>query len=277
MTRGIQALMIGIGVLSFAVCAGVDEGHAADGATSSRVVALGEAGPGVIESGLKEVLEKKFLGMSVKAVTKTEVPGWYLVETDTGSPDGIMYIHEGGRYVLSGGLFDIAVGRNLTQEYVSDRQARILASLNRGQLLVLNPTSPRVKDPVLIFDDPDCPVCRRMHPEVKQLVDAGVPVGVVLFPLMRPHPDAYRKSVAIWCSSDRASALEQVLLGSPIESPVQSCDHPVDANLKLAKQLGVNQTPIVFLPNGRRIEGFHKAADILAALNLPSTHTSDEK
>ena len=276
MAGALHHLVIAVGMLAVGAFSVLEPTYAGE-IPSSGAAAQSESSVKQVEAGLKDVLEKKFLGMAVKSVSKTEVPGWYLVETDTGSPDGILYIHEDGRYVLSGGMFDIAVGRNLTQEYVSTRQARIMSAMNREQLLVLTPAAARLKDPVLIFDDPDCPVCRRMHSEVKQLVDAGVPVGVVLFPLMRPHPDAYRKSVAIWCSSDRAAALDQVLSGAPIESPAQSCDHPVDANLKLAKQLGVSQTPIVFLPNGRRIEGFHKAADILAALNLPVSAVTESK
>lgn len=269
MAHAIHDVMVAVGVLALCALAGVNTSYSAEQAVPVHAVVEAAVAGQDSESALKEILEKKFIGMAVKSVSKTEVPEWYLVETDTGSPDGILYIHKSGRYVLSGGMFDIANGRNITQEYVTTRQSRIMSTLNREQLLVLNPSSARVKEPVLIFDDPDCPVCRRMHSEVKELVNAGVPVGVVLFPLMRPHPDAYRKSVAIWCAADRATALDQVLSGSPIESPAQTCEHPVDANLKLAKLLGVNQTPIVFLPNGRRIEGFHKAADILAALNLP--------
>ena len=65
---------------------------------------------------IKTVIEQKFPGMKVLRVSKTEIPGWLLVESDSDRVENYRYVHESGRYVLCGALFDIQVGRTVTQE-----------------------------------------------------------------------------------------------------------------------------------------------------------------
>jgi|CXWL01.1.fsa_nt_gi thiol:disulfide interchange protein DsbC len=221
-----------------------------------------------VSAKLKAVVEQKFPGIQIRRVEVTEIPEWYLVETETDSPDGIMYMHRDGRYVLAGNVFDLDGGRNLTSELSYGRHLHVLSALNATNTVELKPLRAPVSGPLIIFDDPDCPVCRQMHGEVKKLVEAGVPVSVVLFPLMSIHPDAYRKSVAIWCAEDREAVLHHAMASQPVEVRSETCSHPIDENLRLAKRLGVHKTPTVFLPNGRRIEGFHSASDLLSMLHL---------
>ena len=61
----------------------------------------------VYKRQIKTVIEQKFPGMKVLRVSKTEIPGWLLVESDSDRVENYMYVHESGRYVLSGALFDI--------------------------------------------------------------------------------------------------------------------------------------------------------------------------
>src|SRR5512140_927283 len=82
------------------------------------VIAFGQASLGSERSDVPQMLqstmEQKFPGMNVRRVAKTEIPSWYLVETESDSPEGLWYVHESGRYVLAGGMFDIQLGRNVT-------------------------------------------------------------------------------------------------------------------------------------------------------------------
>lgn len=217
---------------------------------------------------IKTVIEQKFPGMKVLRVSKTEIPGWLLVESDSDRVENYMYVHESGRYVLSGALFDIQMGRNVTQEYVRERQQALLAGMDTSKTILLSPMQSKLERPVLVFDDPDCRFCQQFHPEVQKLVEAGVPVAVVLYPLVRTHPDAYRKSVAIWCAPDQAEALGRALMSKPVMGEVGACSHPIDENIKLGKRLGVNSTPMVFLPNGQSFAGYRPASEVLALLQI---------
>ena len=150
---------------------------------------------------IKTVIEQKFPGMKVLRVSKTEIPGWLLVESDSDQVENYMYVHESGRYVLSGHSSIFKWAEMLRKEYVRDRQQALLAGMDTSKTILLSPMQPKLERPVLVFDDPDCRFCQQFHPEVQKLVEAGVPVAVVLYPLVRTHPDTYRKSVAIWCAS----------------------------------------------------------------------------
>lgn len=220
------------------------------------------------EGAVRATFEAKFPGVTIKQLSPIEIPGWYLVETDGAALEAsILYVHESGRYVFSGGLFDLASGRNLTREYLRRKQQEVLSGLDLSKVILLKPQAEAQREPALrpivVFDDPDCPFCRKFHPEVKKIVQAGVPVAVVLYPLVRPHPDAYRKSVAIWCAEDRAAMLDHALAGQPVPSPEQPCAHPIDENLKLGHDLHVSSTPSIFLPNGTLVLGHRSAEEIL--------------
>lgn len=218
---------------------------------------------------VRATFEAKFPGVRIKHLAQSEIFGWYLVETDGAQLDAsILYVHESGRYVFSGGLFDLASGRNLTREYLRRKQQEVLATLDLSKVILLKPQTETQSEaalrPVVVFDDPDCPFCRKFHPEVKKIVQAGVPVAVVLHPLVRPHPDAYRKSVAIWCAEDQTAMLDQALAGQPVPSPELPCAHPIDENLKLGHDLHISSTPSIFLPNGTLVLGHRPAEEILA-------------
>lgn len=217
---------------------------------------------------IRGTLEEKFPGMHIRRVVLSEIPGWYVAETDSDGMNSFMYVHEGARYVLSGAMFDIQMGRNITHEYIRDREHKLLLQMDYTKTIVLKPAVERVDKPILVFDDPDCPYCQKLHPEMKKLVAAGVPVAVVLFPLVKPHPDAYRKSVAIWCATDPNGVLDQALTAQPVQSPEVPCQHPIDDNLKLGKKLGISKTPTLFLPSGQRLEGYYTAEQLLAMIHF---------
>lgn len=252
-----QRAVVGLTVAVMMVCGAIAFGQASQGSERSDVPQM-----------LQSTMEQKFPGMNVRRVAKTEIPSWYLVETESDSPEGLWYVHESGRYVLAGGMFDIQLGRNVTQEYMRERERRVLDSLDLSKTILLQPESPKTTKPLLVVDDLDCPVCQKLHPEIKKLVSSGVPVAVLLHPLTTIHPDAYRKSVAVWCSSDRAASLDKALTAQPIENPAQLCQHPVDDILKFGRRLKLHKTPTVFLPSGQRLEGFVSADQLLSMLQL---------
>ena len=202
-----QRVGVGWAVAVMVTCGVVAFSHASQGSERSDVPHM-----------LQSTMEQKFPGLHVRRVAETEIPSWYLVETESDSPEGLWFVHESGRYVLAGGMFDIQRGRNVTQEYMRERERRVLDSLDLSKTILLQPEFPKTTKPLLVVDDLDCPVCQKLHPEIKKLVSSGVPVAVLLHPLTTIHPDAYRKSVAVWCSSDRAASLDKALTPQPIEN-----------------------------------------------------------
>ena len=50
-----------------------------------------------------------------------------------------------------------------------------------------------------------------------------------------------------------------------------TCDNPVEKNLQLGRQLGVNSTPTLFLANGERLSGGLALNDLKELLDQPAT------
>jgi len=128
---------------------------------------------------------------------------------------------------------------------------------------------PQAKHRIVVFDDPDCPYCRKFHKEMKKIVRErkDVAFDILLFPLTNIHPQAYKKSLTIQCKRS-IPLLEQAFAGKKLPEP--DCKtQAVDENIAAAKALGIGGTPAIVLPDGRLIPGYVKASRLLKLLDEP--------
>ncbi len=202
-------------------------------------------------ASLIERAQPLFPQAKIDAVEPTPIPGVYEVR----SGKTILYMDEGGRYVLLGELYDFQGRKNLTAERILAMRATRFDELPLQHAIRLGPEHGARR--LAMFDDVDCPFCRRFHEEtLPALLRDGVTVYVFLFPLERLHPQAKAKSEAVWCSADRAQALEAAMLGQPVPSAGGQCTSPLPAIKALATRLGITGTPTLILDTGSRIDGF---------------------
>lgn len=213
-------------------------------------------------ASLMERAQPLFPQAKIDAVEATPIPGLYEVR----SGKTILYMDEKGRYVLLGELYDFQARKNLTAERILAMRATRFEDLPLQHAIRLGPERGTRK--LAVFDDVDCPFCRRFHEEtLPSLLQDGVTVYVFLFPLERLHPQAKAKSEAIWCSDDRAQVLEaafrnpgdwqsQTTPGGITKALPQKCEAPLAAIHALATQLGVTGTPTLVLDTGEIVEGF---------------------
>lgn len=135
--------------------------------------------------------------------------------------------------------------------------------------------SPNAPKKVIIFDDPDCPYCRRLHTEVKKILEQrkDIVFYIKLFPLVSIHPEAYDKSRAIVCEKS-VNLLDDAFAGKKLPKPWEGllpglsekkdCGiKEIDANLKLGQTLGIEGTPAIILPDGRLVPGYVDASALL--------------
>lgn len=128
------------------------------------------------------------------------------------------------------------------------------------------------KHKVVVFYDPDCPICSSLHREMKKVVNARSDIAfyIKLFPLAKIHPYAYRKSKIINCAKtdeEAASLLEQAASwGTYLPEP--SCDsEAVERNLALGNSLGLPGTPAVSFSKQDIAYGAYRAEALIAVVD----------
>lgn len=215
---------------------------------------------------------KAFPGATIRDWQPAPMAGMFMFTVNT--DERVFFVDGAGRYLLAqAALFDLEKQENWTQGFIFAKRRELLAAVPLGDAILYEPAQVtdgmKATSPVLVFDDPDCPFCRELHEEVKQLVLAGVPVAVFLHPVERIHKGATVKSQYIWCATDRAAALDLAMSGQPVPAPAQLCDSPSDGNLVLAKKLGGGPTPYLVFPDGRTLAGGKPATEIMRLLGMP--------
>ena len=219
----------------------------------------------------------KLLGAGVDRVLKVDqadVPGLWAVEVEKQNQKFPVYIDYSKAYVVTGNIIRLADKKNLTREQVAQDNRVDVARIPLQDALVLG--DPQAKTRVIVFTDPECPFCRRLHAELKKVVaaDPQIVFFIKLFPL-KMHPTAYTVAKSIACNHS-LEMLEASYAGKPVPPPVCT-SHEVDDNLALAAQLGIHSTPTLILPNGIVMPGYRSAEDLLKLLGsdkaAPATET----
>jgi len=124
----------------------------------------------------------------------------------------------------------------------------------------------KAKHKLIIFDDPDCPYCQKLHKEIKKIIEKRKDIAfyIKLYPLPM-HPQAYEKSKAVLCENSM-KLLDDAFEGRDV--PKAKCDGKLlDENIALAKKLGISGTPGIILPDGRLIPGYVEADVLLKMID----------
>jgi thiol:disulfide interchange protein DsbC len=215
-------------------------------------------------SQLLERLQSLYPSTRISAVHPTAWPGVFEVAMGA----NLAYVDATGRYFLFGHLYDMRQQRDLTAER-KDAMARIdFGILPLADAL----TEVRGKGTrtLAIFSDPDCPYCRRLETELRGLDD--VTIHTFLLPLASLHPGAHAKAVSVWCAADRLSTWQALMLRDALP-PKADCPHPMDRNIALGEQLGINGTPTLIAADGRVLAGAASRDQIESWLSGTATST----
>ena len=223
------------------------QGQEASAAQGEARSAVTPAAPAPADtSPLNERLQALYPSTRFGAIHPTAWPGVFEVAMGA----NLAYVDATGRYFLFGHLYDMRQQRDLTAER-KDAMARI----NFGSLPLADAlTEVRGKGTrtLAIFSDPDCPYCRRLETELRGLND--VTIHTFLMPLASLHPAARGKAVSVWCAADRLATWQALMLRD-VMPPQADCPHPVDRNVALGEQLGINGTPTLIAGDGRVLAG----------------------
>lgn len=192
-------------------------------------------------------LQMKFPGATISNVVKSAYFGLYEARFD----DRMVYTDAEVTYVLVGSVFDANTKQNLTDARLRELTRVTWASLPLG--LAFKRVRGKGTRKFAVFADADCPYCRRLEGEIKQLDD--VTIYTFLFPLDKLHPDAARKSALIWCAPDVAQAWETYYDSGKLPDNSARCATPIQETARLGQRLRLVATPTLVFADGTMIPG----------------------
>lgn len=211
-------------------------------------------------AAIKKDLQAKFPDAKSMAVTKLPYGNLYEIVADS---EYVFYTDDKVSFILHGNLFDGKNQKNLTELKMRELQKAQFDKLPFDNAIkVVKGNGKRV---VAVFSDIDCPYCRRLEDELAKVTD--VTIYTFMFPIDSLHPDAARKSRAVWCAPDRAKAWDDLINRKIEPKNPGTCDNPVAKTVELAEKLGVRGTPAIFFADGKRIPGAIPAEQLEKHLN----------
>jgi thiol:disulfide interchange protein DsbC len=212
------------------------------------------------EVAVKRQFELRFPGMTVTSVTPAPIPGLYEVFVH----GQLLYSDAEVKYVLQGALIDAASRRNLTEDRLAKLNGIPFDQLPLDQAIKI--VKGDGKRRVAIFEDPDCPYCRRLEQQELTRID-NLTMYILLYPLEELHRGATDKSIRIWCSPDRAKAWSDAAVKGVNPTSPPNCKHPIESLKKFAEARGIRATPTLVFEDGSRVAGAIPAAEIEKRLN----------
>ena len=222
-------------------------------------------------SEIQEVLKKiNRPEARILSIQMSVVVGLYEVVIDNKGRYELFYLDLSKGYLIPGPIIELITGINKSVEKLTELEKKRRVDLSRiplGDALILG--NKKATNKVIVFTDPDCPFCGKLHTEMKKVVEKRKDLAfyIKLLPL-QIHPDAYWKSKSILCN-ESLKFLEDNFEKKPIPKPDPNCQtKEVDENINLAKEFGINGTPTAIFPDGSVHAGFLEADRLIEMVDL---------
>lgn len=214
-------------------------------------------------------IEQRLSGLlpnvSDAVINETPMPG--IMEVRIGSD--ILYMSDDGRYLFQGRVVDLETQRDLTDAAMASVRKDQINSLDRAEFVSFGNDGADYE--LLVFTDPDCGFCRRLHEKMDEYNAAGIRIHYLAFPRAGEGSQTYNNMVSVWCADDRQGAMDVAKAGGTPRAA--TCDNPVLEQYQLGQRLGVTGTPSLMTFNGDIIPGYvppdqlRERLDRLAAAN----------
>jgi thiol:disulfide interchange protein DsbC len=162
----------------------------------------------------------------------------------------LYYVDAGVNFVIAGRMYDARTREDLTQKRLDVALKVDFKSLPLDRAVkTKRGDGSRV---IVTFEDPNCPYCKKLWQNMKDMTN--VTIYTFLYPIL--SADSNEKARAIWCSKDRASTWDNYMVGGKAPAPASAdCKNPLEQNIALGRQLGINGTPTIIFPDGSRAAG----------------------
>lgn len=210
-------------------------------------------------SAIKQAIERHTAGqVQVDEVKATPAPGIFQVISE----GEVFYTDASGRFGFVGGaLVDMQAQQDLTAPVVE--QLSSVAFERLPLHLAIKQVQGTGARQLAVFEDPNCPICRVFTKFLDELDD--VTIYRFMFPVIDPSSQELAR--VAWCAADRPAAWEAAMSGRRIAGD-QACDITGLADiLKFGEKHRIQNTPTVFLANGKRLIGATPPDQFIAELD----------
>ena len=207
-------------------------------------------------------LKPFFPTIKTENISSSELEGFYEVVL-TNPQIEVLYISLDGRYVIQGAVTDIELMANLSTKRINSEKIKVLNTIDENNKIVFKAENEQYI--LHVFTDVDCPYCAKLHANMQAMNSLGITVKYLASPIEQLHPNAQSAMEKIWCAEDKAIAMHNYKTNRYLpNSP--DCINPVEDQLAISKQLGVNGTPSIFLENGSNIPGYQEPNQLLNSI-----------
>jgi thiol:disulfide interchange protein DsbC len=162
----------------------------------------------------------------------------------------LYYVDPAVTVVIMGRMFDVRTREDLSQKRLDAALKVDFKSLPFDRAIkTVRGNGSRV---LATFEDPNCPYCKKLWQNMQVL--NNVTIYTFLLPIL--SQDSQEKAKAIWCSKDRATAWDDFIVqGKAPPAAAADCKTPLEQNLALGRDFGINGTPTIVFADGSRGAG----------------------
>jgi len=203
---------------------------------------------------LDEVLKSSFIypklvqdikkgNIEVRGVKKD---GFYIINIKTKRGNGNIYITEDKKYTIIGNVIENKTQKPLTAKFpINEEIVKEGVSFTFG----------KGDKEIYLITDPECPYCKMLEKEKREILENNYKVHVILFPLSF-HKDAKAMSYYILSGKDdkeKSQRLQEVLKGSnewknykPTKEEKEKLDNILNKAKKAVEEIGAMGTPTIY-------------------------------
>lgn len=174
----------------------------------------------------------------------------------------LAFVSGDGGFLIAGEMYQVNPGylvnlqeqeRQEAEKAFGPQRAKLLAAVDKKDMVVYTPKKD-MKGHIYVFTDIDCGFCRKLHGQMKAMLDKGIEVRYLAFPRAGVNSNSGKKLATTWCAKDPTDMMTRFKRGENVA--LAACDnHPIAEQYLLGQSVGVRGTPAIVLESGQMIPG----------------------
>ena len=204
----------------------------------------------------------KPIGGEVVSVENSEVPGLWRIELKAKGKTIPLYLDYSKSFMIAGDVIRLKDRKNITDQRFQELNPIETNNIPMDDALFLGKKDAKTK--ILVFTDPHCPYCSKLHTEMQAAVAKRPDIAFMI--KLLPYKQTSKIPTQTIICNKSLKMLEDAFSGKQLPPPICQTDQG-EQNILLARELGIRSTPTLLLPNGQIAPGYKKLEDLLKLID----------